>query len=57
MRSTREHYEMWVKAKKKIMGDGSDDGVDLLMLKRVVNACIKERQHNADCHGQERIYR
>jgi len=37
----REHYEMWVKAKKKIMGDGSDDGVDLLMLKRVVNACIK----------------
>ncbi len=38
---SREHYEMWVKAKKKIMGDGSDDGVDLLMLKRVVNACVK----------------
>ena len=38
---SREHYTMWVKAKKKIMGDGSDDGVDLLMLKRVVNACIK----------------
>jgi cell wall-associated protease len=38
---SREHYQMWVKAKKKIMGDGSDDGVDLLMLKRVVNACIK----------------
>ena len=38
---SREHYEMWVKAKKKIMGDGTDDGVDLLMLKRVVNACIK----------------
>jgi cell wall-associated protease len=37
----RDHYEMWVKAKKKIMGDGSDNGVDLLMLKRVVNACIK----------------
>jgi cell wall-associated protease len=37
----REHYHMWVKAKKKIMGDGTDDGVDLLMLKRVVNACIK----------------
>ena len=30
---TQDHYEMWVKAKKKIMGDGSDDGVDLLMLK------------------------
>src|SRR5450631_3419364 len=38
---TKEHYEMWVKAKKKIMGDGTDDGLDLLMLKRVVNACIK----------------
>jgi cell wall-associated protease len=38
---TRDHYAMWVKAKKKIMGDGTDDGVDLLMLKRVVNACIK----------------
>lgn len=38
---SREHYHMWVKAKKKIMGDGTDDGVDLLMLKRVVNACIK----------------
>ncbi len=39
--TTREHYEMWMKAKKKIMGDGSDDGVDLLMLKRVVSACVK----------------
>src|SRR5450432_789424 len=38
---TKEHYEMWVKAKKKNMGDGTDDGLDLLMLKRVVNACIK----------------
>src|SRR5580765_4838686 len=39
---SRDQYQMWVKAKKKIMGDGgADDGVDLLMLKRVVNACIK----------------
>jgi len=38
---TREEYDMWVKAKKKIMGDGTEDGVDLLMLQRVVNACIK----------------
>src|SRR5450631_712225 len=38
---SREQYEMWVKAKKKIMGDGSDDGVDLLMLKRVVSAWVK----------------
>jgi cell wall-associated protease len=38
---SKEHYDMWVKAKKKIMGDGTDDGLDLLMLKRVVTACIK----------------
>lgn len=37
----RDHYDMWVIAKKKIMGDGTENGVDLLMLKRVVNACIK----------------
>ena len=37
-----EIYPMWLKAKKKIMGDGSDAGsVDLVMLRRVVNACIK----------------
>jgi len=39
--SSREEYEMWIKARKKIMGEGTEDGVDLLMLKRVVNACIK----------------
>ncbi len=38
---SRDHYNMWVKSKKKIMGDGNDEGVDLFMLKRVVNACIK----------------
>ena len=37
-----EIYSMWLKARKKIMGDGTDAGsVDLVMLKRVVNACIK----------------
>jgi subtilisin family serine protease len=36
-----DNYNMWVKAKKKIMGDGSESGVDLVILKRVVNACIK----------------
>src|SRR5450432_3014648 len=38
---TREHYDMWVKSKKKIMGDGTDDGIDLFTLKRVVSACVK----------------
>ncbi len=38
---SRDQYNMWVKSKKKIMGDGNDEGVDLFMMKRVVNACIK----------------
>ena len=36
-----ETYEMWLKAKKKIMGDGTENTVDLVILKRVVAACIK----------------
>ena len=35
-------YKMWLKARKKIMGDGSEgSAIDLVMLKRMVNACIK----------------
>lgn len=38
----RDHYDMWVIARKKIMNDdGVSSSVDLLMLRRVVNACIK----------------
>ncbi|HVU84244.1 MAG TPA: S8 family serine peptidase, partial [Puia sp.] len=38
----REHYDMWVIAKKKIMNDdGPESTVDLIMLRRVVNACVK----------------
>ncbi len=38
----REHYDMWVIAKKKIMNDDAPEStVDLIMLKRVVNACVK----------------
>jgi len=36
-----ETYNMWLKAKKKIMGDGTESGVDLVILKRVVAACFK----------------
>jgi cell wall-associated protease len=50
---SKDHYEMWVKAKKKIMGDGSDDGMDLLMLKRVVNACIKSDSILQDAIGKK----
>jgi subtilisin family serine protease len=31
----RETYDMWLQAKKKIMGDGSENAVDLVILKRV----------------------
>jgi len=38
----RENYDMWVIAKKKIMNDDAPEStVDLIMLKRVVNACVK----------------
>lgn len=38
----RDHYDMWVIARKKIMNDdGVSSSVDLLMLRRVVNACVK----------------
>ncbi|HMH34684.1 MAG TPA: S8 family peptidase [Puia sp.] len=37
-----DSYKMWLKAKKKIMGDGSEgSAIDLVMLRRVVNACVK----------------
>jgi cell wall-associated protease len=36
-----ETYDMWLLAKKKIMGDGTENAVDLVILKRVVAACIK----------------
>src|SRR5882724_7258656 len=38
----KEQYKMWLKSKKKIMGDGLvDNDVDLALLKRVVAACFK----------------
>jgi len=37
----KENYHMWVKARKTIMGDGSDNGVDLVMLHRALEASVK----------------
>jgi cell wall-associated protease len=37
----KDNYRMWVKARKNIQGDGSDNGVDLLMLHRALAACMK----------------
>ena len=31
-----EEYKMWVKAKQKVEGDGSDNGLDLMLLKRAL---------------------
>ena len=35
------NYHMWVKARRTIMGDGTESGVDLLILHRALAACIK----------------
>ncbi|HSZ87052.1 MAG TPA: S8 family peptidase [Puia sp.] len=35
-----ENYKMWVKAKKRLMGNGSDNAVDLVLLKRVLTATV-----------------
>jgi len=37
----KDNYYMWVKARKTVMGDGAEAGVDLLILHKVLNACIK----------------
>jgi len=37
----KDNYRMWVKARRSVMGDGVESGVDLLMLHRVLSACVK----------------
>jgi cell wall-associated protease len=37
----KESYRWWLKARKTIMGDGSDNGVDLVMLHRALEASVK----------------
>src|SRR3984885_7731238 len=37
----KDNYRMWVKARKTIMGDGSDNEVDLVTLHRYLQAVIK----------------
>ena len=36
-----DNYRMWVKARKTVMGDGTESGVDLVILHRALSACIK----------------
>jgi subtilisin family serine protease len=37
----RDQYKMWLKAKKKIEGEGNDETVDLVMLKRALTSAQK----------------
>ncbi|HXB94493.1 MAG TPA: S8 family peptidase [Puia sp.] len=37
----KDNYRMWVKARKTIMGDGSDNGLDLVQLHRALTACMR----------------
>ena len=36
-----ENYQMWLKAKKRFMGDGTDNAVDLSLLKSVLPVSVK----------------
>ena len=37
----RDNYKMWSKARKTVMGDGTESGVDLVILHRALSACVK----------------
>jgi cell wall-associated protease len=37
----KDNYRMWVKARRTVMGDGTESGVDLVILHRALSACIK----------------
>jgi subtilisin family serine protease len=37
----KEEFKWWTKAKKTVMGDGSDNGIDLGTLHHVLQACVK----------------
>lgn len=37
----KDEYHEWLKARKSIMGDGSDNGIDLYTLRKALTACVK----------------
>ncbi len=37
----RDNYRMWLKARKTVMGDGSDNTLDLIDLQHALTACVK----------------
>lgn len=36
-----EEYKTWLKAKKKVEGDGAEGGIDLVILRRALNSAVK----------------
>jgi len=45
------HYYYVGQSKAKDMGDGTESGIDLIMLKRVVTACVKSDSILQKSHG------
>ena len=39
--SDKDNYHMWLKARKTILGDGSDNGIDLYTLRKALMASLK----------------
>ena len=37
----KDNYRMWVKARRTVMGDGTESGVDLVILHKALTACVK----------------
>lgn len=37
----KDNYRMWVKARHTVMGDGTESGVDLVILHKALTACVK----------------
>jgi len=37
----KDNYRMWVKARRTVMGDGTESGVDLVILHKALSACVK----------------
>jgi len=37
----KDNFKMWLKARRTVMGDGTESGVDLVILHRALSACVK----------------
>ena len=52
-----EEYKMWLKAKKKINGEGAEGGFDLGMPSESAAQRPERRQHSQNCHAQGYFHR